>query len=172
MHSQTDEEDLQEIENSIPELLQEGNSSNLCEGEGETRETEELRSPPRITQPLNSLDKGSAAKIIIEGTQSPQTKIRDRGSVIKTVPVKAIPYQPRNTLLDIPEGYWHIFDPMAQNLPNTKTSTLQYPIVDSIANAPMKAIPLQHIPTFHGLTSEDPDAFLFEFDVLCRGYVM
>eukprot|EP00253_Pinus_taeda_P028979 PITA_28979 len=34
----------------------------------------------------------------------------------------------------------------------------------------MKAIPLQHIPTFHGLTSEDLDAFLFEFDVLCRGY--
>ena len=59
---------------------------------------------------------------------------------------------------------------MAQNLPNTQTSTLQYPIVDSAANAPMKAIPLQHIPTFHGLTSEDPDAFLFEFDVLCRGY--
>eukprot|EP00253_Pinus_taeda_P003175 PITA_03175 len=34
----------------------------------------------------------------------------------------------------------------------------------------MKEIPLQHILTFHGLTSEDPDAFLFEFDVLCRGY--
>eukprot|EP00253_Pinus_taeda_P031302 PITA_31302 len=34
----------------------------------------------------------------------------------------------------------------------------------------MKAIPLQHIPTFHGLTSEDPDAFFFKFDVLCRGY--
>jgi len=34
----------------------------------------------------------------------------------------------------------------------------------------MKAIPLHHIPTFHGLTSEDLDAFLFEFDVLCRGY--
>eukprot|EP00253_Pinus_taeda_P006222 PITA_06222 len=59
---------------------------------------------------------------------------------------------------------------MAQNPPNTQTSTLQYPIVDSAANAPMKEIPLQHIPTFHGLTSEDPDAFLFEFDVLCRGY--
>eukprot|EP00253_Pinus_taeda_P025718 PITA_25718 len=59
---------------------------------------------------------------------------------------------------------------MAQNPPNTQTSILQYPIVDSTANAPMKAIPLQHIPTFHGLTSEDPDAFLFEFDVLCRGY--
>lgn len=34
----------------------------------------------------------------------------------------------------------------------------------------MKAIPLQHIPTFHGLTSEYPNSFLFKFDVLCRGY--
>jgi len=59
---------------------------------------------------------------------------------------------------------------MAQNQPNTQTSTLQYPIVDTVANAPMKAIPLQHIPTFHGLTAEDRNAFLFKFDVLCRGY--
>ena len=48
MHSQTDEQDFQEIENSIPERLQEGNLSNLCEGEGETGEVEEPRSPPRI----------------------------------------------------------------------------------------------------------------------------
>jgi len=34
----------------------------------------------------------------------------------------------------------------------------------------MKAIPFQHIPTFHGLTSEDLDAFLFEFNVLFKGY--
>jgi len=34
----------------------------------------------------------------------------------------------------------------------------------------MKAIPLQHIPTFHGLASKDPDTFLFEFNVFCRGY--
>jgi hypothetical protein len=47
---------------------------------------------------------------------------------------------------------------------------LEYLIVDPIANAPMKAIPLQNLPTFHGLISEDPDTFLFEFDVLCRGY--
>ena len=52
-----------------------------------------------------------------------------------------------------------------------KTSTLQYPIVDTAVNAPMKAIHLRHIPTFNGLPSEDPDAFLFEFDVLCRGYL-
>ena len=42
--------------------------------------------------------------------------------------------------------------------------------MDTAVNAPMKAIPLQHIPTYHGLTSEDPDAFLFEFDLLCQGY--
>ena len=34
----------------------------------------------------------------------------------------------------------------------------------------MKTIPLQHIPTFHGLTMKDPYVFLFEFDVLCQGY--
>ena len=34
----------------------------------------------------------------------------------------------------------------------------------------MKSIPLQNIPTFHGLTSKEPDAFLLEIDVLCRGY--
>ena len=61
----------------------------------------------------------------------------------ETIPIKSIsPRQPRNTLLDIPEGYWHIFDQMAQNQPNTQTSTLQYPIVNTKVNVPMKAIPL------------------------------
>ena len=57
---------------------------------------------------------------------------------------------------------------MAHNQqPPQQTSTLQCPIVDIVVNAPMKAIPLHHIPTFHCLTSEDLHAFLFEFDVLC-----
>jgi len=179
VHSQTEEQYFQEIENSSPKSLQEGNLSNLYEGRGETRETEEPRSPLGIIQPLSSPDKGSTAKIIynkVEETQeSPQTLgtliIPNKGSVVKAIPVRAIPpRQPRNTLLDIPEGYWHIFDQMTENQPNTQTSTLQYPIVDIAANAPMKEIPLQHIPTFYGLTSKDLDAFLFEFDVLCRGY--
>jgi len=59
---------------------------------------------------------------------------------------------------------------MVNNPQPPQTSTLQYPIVDIAVNAPMKAIPLQNIPIFHGLTSEDPNAFLFEFDVLCMGY--
>ena len=66
VHSQTEEQDFQEIENSTPELLQEGNFSNICEGGGETGETEEPRSPLGTTQPLNNLDKGSATKIIVE----------------------------------------------------------------------------------------------------------
>lgn len=34
----------------------------------------------------------------------------------------------------------------------------------------MKVIPLQNITTFHGMTIEDLNAFLFDFYVLCRGY--
>lgn len=165
VHSQTEEQNFQEIENLTPRLLHEGNISNLCEGEGETGEIGEPRSPIEPNQPLSSPDKGSAAKILVEGIHSPQIVgtiiIPDKGSIVKTIPVKTTPTQPRSILLEIPEDYWHIFDPMAQNQPNTQTSTLQYPIVDSVANVPMKSIPLQHIPTFHGLTSEDPDAFLF-----------
>lgn len=59
---------------------------------------------------------------------------------------------------------------MADQPPQGQTSTLEYPIFDQVANAPMKAIPLQSIPTFHGMIIEDLNAFLFEFDVLCRGY--
>ena len=71
VHSQTDEHDFQEIENPVSERLQEGNLSNLCEGEGETGEIEEPRSPSRIIQLLNSPDRGSAAKINLEGTPFP-----------------------------------------------------------------------------------------------------
>ena len=34
----------------------------------------------------------------------------------------------------------------------------------------MKNIPPSIIPNFYGTSTEDPDAFLFEFDVLCRTY--
>ena len=26
------------------------------------------------------------------------------------------------------------------------------------------------LPNFHGMSTEDPDSFLFEFDILCRIY--
>jgi hypothetical protein len=34
----------------------------------------------------------------------------------------------------------------------------------------MKNIPHSTLPNFHGLSKEDLDTFLFEFDVLCRSY--
>jgi len=76
VHSQTEEQDFQEIENSSPKSLQEGNLNNLCEGRGETGETEEPRSPLRVIQPLSSPAKGSAAKIIyneVEEIQEPES---------------------------------------------------------------------------------------------------
>ena len=48
-------------------------------------------------------------------------------------------------------------------------STLGFPISDLPAGT-MKNIPLSALPNFHGLSTEDPDEFLFEFDILCRSY--
>ena len=36
--------------------------------------------------------------------------------------------------------------------------------------APMKNIRFSSLPSFQGMVVEDIDTFLFEFDVLCRGY--
>jgi len=48
---------------------------------------------------------------------------------------------------------------------------LGFPIGDLPRGAtPMKNIPLLALPNFHGLSSEDPDEFIFEFDILCRSY--
>ena len=34
----------------------------------------------------------------------------------------------------------------------------------------MHIIPPSSLPSFHGLTNEDLDTFLFEFEILCLGY--
>jgi hypothetical protein len=137
--------------------LEEGNSCNMQEGEGETSGIAKTDPPPNPESPMKE-----------EGIP----KIPDRGSAIKSPrgsDNQSI--QIKHPDQEIPEDFWHIFYQMAQPNPQRpQTSTLEYLIFDPIANAPMKAIPLQNLPTFHGLISEDPDAFLFEFDVLCRGY--
>ena len=48
--------------------------------------------------------------------------------------------------------------------------TLEFPIKITLGIHPMKNIPLSTLPNFHGLASEDPDEFLFEFDIPCRSY--
>ena len=50
------------------------------------------------------------------------------------------------------------------------TSTIEFPIENTGGGAPKKPIPLAALPNFHGIMSEDPDTFLFEFDIVCRGY--
>jgi hypothetical protein len=50
------------------------------------------------------------------------------------------------------------------------TSTIEFPIENLGVGAPTKPIPLAALPKFYGLVSEDPDTFLFEFDIVCRGY--
>ena len=50
------------------------------------------------------------------------------------------------------------------------TFTIDFPIRDLGTGAPTKPIPLTTLPSFHGLTTEDLDTFLFEFEIMCRGY--
>ena len=45
-----------------------------------------------------------------------------------------------------------------------------FPILDQAPNVAMKNINPSILPTFHGMTTEDLDAFPFEFDILCRSY--
>jgi hypothetical protein len=134
----------------------------LIEGEGETSGVvEENPQPSEFRSPMILAEEGTPG-------------IPDIGSMVK--PPKGPsnhPPQVKNLDQEIPKGYWHIFDQMEhqnQPRPQAQTTTLEYLIVDMVASAPMKANPLQNIPTFNGLISEDPDTFLFEFDVLCRGY--
>ena len=62
-------------------------------------------------------------------------------------------------------------DPEGEGRNENSLSTLGFPISDLPAGiTPMKNIPLSALPNFHGLSSEDPDEFLFEFDILCRSY--
>ena len=62
-------------------------------------------------------------------------------------------------------------DPEEEVKDENSFSTLGFPIGDLPRGAaPMKNIPLSALPNFHGLSSEDPDVFLFEFDILCRSY--
>ena len=49
-------------------------------------------------------------------------------------------------------------------------NSLGFPIVDEEAHTKMKNMSPSVLPNFYGLRSEDPEAFLFEFEVLCRTY--
>ena len=48
--------------------------------------------------------------------------------------------------------------------------TFGFPILYLTRDISMKNIPPSTLPHFHGMTSEDPDSFLFKFDILCHSY--
>ena len=45
-----------------------------------------------------------------------------------------------------------------------------FPIQDMDISVHMKKIPPYFLPNFHGMRIEDPETFLFEFEILCRSY--
>jgi hypothetical protein len=51
-----------------------------------------------------------------------------------------------------------------------ETSAFRFTIKGSNEETKMKNIPHSSLPNFHGLSKEDPDTFLFKFNVLCRSY--
>ena len=53
---------------------------------------------------------------------------------------------------------------------NQTEVTFGFPILDTVQDVTMKKIPPSSLPTFYGKSNEDPDTFLFEFDILCRSY--
>ena len=53
---------------------------------------------------------------------------------------------------------------------NRIEATFGFPILDTMQDVTMKNIPPSSLPTFFGKINEDPDTFLFKFDILCRSY--
>ena len=56
------------------------------------------------------------------------------------------------------------------SLPEGTVATLQFPIQQPEGTTPMKNIFPSMLPRFHGNAAEDPNEFIFEFDILCHIY--
>ena len=72
--------------------------------------------------------------------------------------------------MDDQEDHNNVIHRAKEETGNQTETTFGFLILDTTLNVNMKNIPLSALPTFYGKTSEDPDTFLFEFDILCRSY--
>jgi hypothetical protein len=72
--------------------------------------------------------------------------------------------------MDDQGGHNNVIHRKEEEVGNQTKTTFGFPILDTTPNVNMKNIPLSALPTFYGKSSEDPDTFLFEFDILCRSY--
>jgi hypothetical protein len=59
---------------------------------------------------------------------------------------------------------------MAREFFMEEPTNFEFPIKEIDEETKMKNIHHSSLPKFHGLSKEDLDTFLFEFDVLCRSY--
>jgi hypothetical protein len=59
---------------------------------------------------------------------------------------------------------------MAHKIVKEETSNFGFPIRGSNEENKMKNIPHSILQNFHGLSKEDPNTFLFDFNILCRSY--
>ena len=62
------------------------------------------------------------------------------------------------------ENYGNVNDNVEQEV------TFGFPVLDSTRDVVMKNIPPFSLPYFHGMSTEDPYSFLFEFDILFPSY--
>ena len=53
---------------------------------------------------------------------------------------------------------------------NKTEATFRFPILDNVLDVNMNNIPSSSLPTFYGKSNEDPDTFLFEFNILYKSY--
>jgi len=65
---------------------------------------------------------------------------------------------------------YRLFGGMAEEKgnPANETETFGFTILDIATDVAMKNIPLSSLPHFCGMSTEELDSFLFEFDILCR----
>ena len=129
-----------------PSIVATPEFQNLVEGWGEIGESildcQSLVCETTLEIPI--LDQGSVAKPLGLETKelvSPQQVPRDFG---------------------ILEYYWRL----CENMVDT-TSMIEFPIDDTHGGAPINPIYLSSFPILHGITTEDPDPFMFDFDLLC-----
>ena len=61
-------------------------------------------------------------------------------------------------------------DEEEEEVENKNEATFGFPILGTTQDVNMKNIPPSSLPTFYVNSNEDPDTFLFDFDILCRSY--
>jgi hypothetical protein len=136
---------------------------------GQSQEGKELNQPNYLSPTTSSLAKKNPEA-------SPQESKTVQGSLHTEVQLseEQINEQYHSREFLFPEAPLETKDnpqkEMAHDIVKEEPTTFGFPIKETDEETKMKNIPHSTLPNFHGLSKEDLDTFLFEFDVLCRSY--